>query len=48
VYQRLYLQARHWWGLLDRQLGGVPNRLWRPLKGALGRLRALPHPPSAT
>ena len=48
AHQRLSLQARHWWGLLDRRLGGVPNRLWRPLKGAFGRLRASPHPPSAT
>ena len=48
AHQRLYLQARHWWGLLDRRLGGVPNRLRRPLKGAFGRLRASPHPPSAT
>ncbi len=40
--QQWHLKAREWWGRIDRRLGGVPNRIWRPLKGALGRLRPVP------
>jgi hypothetical protein len=40
-WQRWHLKAREWWRQLDRRLGGVPNKIWRPLKGALGRLRPI-------
>lgn len=33
--QQWHLKAREWWNRIDRRLGGIPNRLWRPLKGAL-------------
>ncbi len=33
--QRWHLKAREWWARIDRRLGGVPNRIWRPLKGAI-------------
>ena len=35
--QRSRLKVREWWGRIDRRLAGVPNRIWRPLRGALGR-----------
>ena len=27
-------RSREWWARIDRRLGGVPNRIWRPLKGS--------------
>jgi hypothetical protein len=37
LVQQWHLKAREWWNRVDRRLGGLPNRLWRPLKGALAR-----------
>jgi hypothetical protein len=42
-HQHWHLKAREWWARIDRRLGGVPNRIWRPLKGAIGRVRPIPH-----
>jgi hypothetical protein len=47
-HQRWRLKARGWWAWIDRRLGGIPNRIWRPLKGAIGRAHPVPHGGSAT
>jgi MoaA/NifB/PqqE/SkfB family radical SAM enzyme len=42
--QHWHLKAREWGNWIDRRLGGVPRRIWRPLKAALGRSPgAIPH-----
>jgi sulfatase maturation enzyme AslB (radical SAM superfamily) len=45
--KRVRLKAREWWARIDRRLAGVPNRIWRPLKGAIGRAHPVPHSGSA-
>jgi MoaA/NifB/PqqE/SkfB family radical SAM enzyme len=47
-HQHWHLKARGWWAWIDRRLGGVPNRIWRPLKGAIGRAHPVPHGGSAS
>jgi hypothetical protein len=32
VRQQVILKMRHAWARFDRRLGGVPNRVWRPIK----------------
>jgi pyruvate-formate lyase-activating enzyme len=46
--KRVRLKVREWWARSDRRLAGVPNRIWRPLRGAIGRVtRPVRHAGSA-